>query len=127
MINKEDFKTYQSIKELVEDYAVTVAEFVRDNDLRVHTSFKGTSETIEIGSSDVDIKFSESWAYGGYDSYTINFPSKFLLMSLEEIGKILEETNEPIRQRRIESKQNADKALLKTQKDQYEKLKKQFE
>jgi hypothetical protein len=127
MISKEDFNTYQTIKEQVEEYALTVAEFVRDNDLRLNVTFKGTSERIEIGSTDVDIKFSESWAYGGYDSYEINYPSKFLLMTINEIKDLLEETNEPIRQRRIQSKINADKALLKTQKDQYEKLKKQFE
>ncbi len=126
MISKEDFKTYQAIKEQVEEYAVEVAEFIRDNDLRYTPSFKGTSESIEIGSTDVDVKFSESWAYGGYDSYTINFPSKFLLMTIAEIDTLLEETNAPIRQRREDAKKSTEAAILKKQRAQYEELKKQF-
>jgi hypothetical protein len=127
MITKQEFSAYEKIKDQIEGYAADVAIFIRDNDLRQVNSFKGTIESIEIGSTDVCVMFSEAWSHGGYDSYSINFPTKNLLLTLKEIGDVLQETNSIILKNKEQNKKRADSALLKQQKEQYEKLKKHFE
>lgn len=95
-ITPETVKEYFEFQDALENEIIEKSSFVRSNDLRVNLPFKGGYDSYQISSETISVKFSESWAYGGYDEYYIDFPISYLYLTTDQILSELEPINKAI-------------------------------
>lgn len=121
-ITQESVSDYLDFKDILENRITEIACIVRDNDMSVNVSCKGSVTQIEINDIDINVKFEEYWQYGGYDSDNIIFPIEFIYKTNDELLAFLQLKNEPLKKEQANRKVIAEREQLKADKAQLKAL-----
>ncbi len=122
-ITPEALKYYLDFSDTIENKVIEIGDFIKSNDLRIDPPFRGSYDSFKIIGETIEVKFTDSWAYGGYDEHFIEFPISYLYLTTDEVLLQLEPTNRVIRIGREVIEENAKKRQLQKDLEDFNKLK----